>query len=261
MKNSFINDQYSGLCSICGILQNFSRNSYAIREGYRCNTCFSLLRERVHASAILSVYSNYKANCIADISKISEFNLAIYEPGTSGAIRNYLKDRKEYIQSDFYSLDNLKDASTKIPHQNLEELSFKNEKFDLVITSDILEHVRKPELALLEINRVLKPNGYHIFTIPLQDPIQKCTIKRVDVSTEIDKFILQPHYHGNGKGGKSLVYNDFGQDIIDICNSLNFNARFFYDKNTTNQNACKVPAVIIQKNKYTKYLTNSSFVF
>lgn len=39
------------------------------------------------------------------------------------------------------------------------ELPFANQSFDLVFTKQVLEHVRKPELALREIARVLAPGG------------------------------------------------------------------------------------------------------
>lgn len=40
-----------------------------------------------------------------------------------------------------------------------ERLSFKNNSFDKVICSDVLEHLERRDFALLEIKRVLKPNG------------------------------------------------------------------------------------------------------
>lgn len=40
------------------------------------------------------------------------------------------------------------------------ELPFPDRRFDLVFTKQVLEHVRKPELALREIARVLAPDGW-----------------------------------------------------------------------------------------------------
>ncbi len=76
-----------------------------------------------------------------------------------------------------------------------------------------MEHVRHPWIAFADIHRVLKPGGYHVFSIPLQLPMRDKTHFRVDVSGDEDIHIEEPHYHGNGVGGKSLVYTDFGADI------------------------------------------------
>ena len=47
-----------------------------------------------------------------------------------------------------------------------EELPFMSESFDLVIASEILEHLFRPEQALQEINRVLRQKGKAIITFP-----------------------------------------------------------------------------------------------
>jgi ubiquinone/menaquinone biosynthesis C-methylase UbiE len=47
-----------------------------------------------------------------------------------------------------------------------EKLPFKKENFDLVICSELLEHLKEIDFALLEIYRVLKKKGYLIVTVP-----------------------------------------------------------------------------------------------
>ena len=49
---------------------------------------------------------------------------------------------------------------------DLEKLDFRGNYFDLVLTADVLEHVRHLGRALGEIARVLKPGGLHLFTVP-----------------------------------------------------------------------------------------------
>ncbi len=43
---------------------------------------------------------------------------------------------------------------------------FENEQFDSVLTSQVLEHVFNPKEFLLEINRVLRPGGVFLITVP-----------------------------------------------------------------------------------------------
>lgn len=47
-----------------------------------------------------------------------------------------------------------------------ERLSYNDNSFDIVYSSNVLEHVRNPEQVLAEAIRVLKPNGYLFFVIP-----------------------------------------------------------------------------------------------
>lgn len=47
-----------------------------------------------------------------------------------------------------------------------EGLPFKNNSFDLVISSEVIEHVYDTDYFLKELNRVLKPNGTLVLTTP-----------------------------------------------------------------------------------------------
>lgn len=45
-------------------------------------------------------------------------------------------------------------------------ISYPNDFFDLVLAFDVLEHIEDDRLAIDEIYRVLKPDGFFIFTVP-----------------------------------------------------------------------------------------------
>ncbi|NIM12123.1 MAG: methyltransferase domain-containing protein [Candidatus Aminicenantes bacterium] len=47
------------------------------------------------------------------------------------------------------------------------EIPCKNESFDSVLCTDVLEHLKEPGLALAEAYRILKPGGFGIYTVPL----------------------------------------------------------------------------------------------
>ena len=46
------------------------------------------------------------------------------------------------------------------------ELPYKNDTFDLILATDIIEHVDDDERALQELKRVLKPTGQILLTVP-----------------------------------------------------------------------------------------------
>jgi len=52
-----------------------------------------------------------------------------------------------------------------------EEMPFESNSFDIVICSDIFEHVKYPNLIVKEITRTLKPNGMLLFSCPWKQDI------------------------------------------------------------------------------------------
>lgn len=49
---------------------------------------------------------------------------------------------------------------------NLQALPFRDECFDAVLCTEVLEHVPDPVRVLCELNRVLKPGGQVFVTVP-----------------------------------------------------------------------------------------------
>jgi SAM-dependent methyltransferase len=206
---------YEGKCCVCGNEAVFLIDDRPVREGFCCSKCNASARYRCQAQAILSTILS-DATSIADFSESSEAaDLSIFEPGVIGPYRKYLKKLRRYQNSFFTPEFKLGQIIEGVRNENLEKLTFADNSFDLVITSDIFEHIRRPFVAFGEVNRILKPGGAHIFTVPMLLPLPARTRVRVDTRGDEDVHLHPPHYHGDGKGGESLVYNDFGEDMID----------------------------------------------
>lgn len=216
-------DVYLGHCAICGFDGEFQKNNTSFREGYQCPSCRASLRYRGQAESILKVFAADQRLDLVDLSKDKVFSqLQIYEPGVIGPFRKLFSNFKNYHDSFYWEDVELGEIKDGVQCQSLETLTFDDDQFDLVISSDIMEHVRHPWVAFADIFRVLKPGGYHIFSIPLHLPMPSKTQFRVDTSGEEDKYIKEPQYHGNGVGGKSLVYTDFGADITDYLTNIGY---------------------------------------
>ena len=93
--------------------------------------------------------------------------------------------------------------------QDLECLTFPDESFDLLITQDVLEHVLRPDRAVAEIARVLRPGGAHVFTMPISHGTQ--TLVRVAPSESGMEHLVPPDYHGS-----SLVIREWGDDFVEF---------------------------------------------
>lgn len=214
---------YEGHCSVCGEWSTFNDMSPPVRETYQCGGCRASMRERVTAEAVMAVYGRAHHNSIAALSKDPACaELDIYEPGVSGAYRPYFSPLEKYVNSFYW--DGLKPGEEKngVRHEDLMALSFKDASFDLVISSDIFEHIRRPWVAFREVRRILRPGGFHIFSIPSLVKMRAVTTYRVDTRTDEDVHLKEPYYHGDGRGGKSLVYTEYGVDMFDILKDCGF---------------------------------------
>jgi SAM-dependent methyltransferase len=116
-------------------------------------------------------------------------------------------------------------------NQNLERLTFPDNSFDVVITSDVMEHVRLDHLAHREIRRVLKPGGLYLFTVP-HFRHSRDTLVRVQVIDPADpaqdQFLLEKEFHGdaNSEDHRALSYRAYGTDLDDFLIDLGFTVEY-----------------------------------
>jgi SAM-dependent methyltransferase len=109
-----------------------------------------------------------------------------------------------------------------IRHENALHLSFDDKSFDVLISCDVFEHVPDIDRVFAEAFRVLKEGGYLFFTVPFDARIYASVTRAQRKGKEID-FLCPPEYHGNPIDPKgSLVFYDFGWDILDRCKGVGF---------------------------------------
>lgn len=214
-RPAFLVYDQPGRCSLCGWEGRFRRTHISERETLACGACRATLRYRGQAEAICGRLNAGRSTTLADLAASGALSdLAIYEPGITGPFRPWLRQAGRYAQS-FYDPD-LPSGTRRADGfvcQDLMATAFSDASFDLVVTSDIFEHIRKPFLAFEEIRRILKPGGLHVWTVPIGLPPPAETRARVDTSGPEDRMLMEPVYHGSGTDGLSLVYTDFGRDI------------------------------------------------
>lgn len=156
---------------------------------------------------------------IIKLIKLNDFK--IFEPSSSGTIYKILKNYSNFTFSEYLTQLDLKPGQfyKNIRFEDLQDLTFKNNTFDLIITQDVFEHIKDPSKAFMEIHRVLKPNGIHIFTVPLG--ARQKSICRIDKFDNILKHPVKSHQDPIRTNG-SIVYNEFGLDLVDKLKEFNF---------------------------------------
>ena len=104
------------------------------------------------------------------LSKIKKQNIKILNLGAGTG--DEISVLREYGK--IYAIDINKDALKLIPKNLCFEkkvadacnLPYKSNFFDIVVSSEVLEHIKDDAKAVSEAKRVLKKNGYLIFTVP-----------------------------------------------------------------------------------------------
>jgi SAM-dependent methyltransferase len=106
--------------------------------------------------------------------------------------------------------------------EDITALTFDDESFDLIVSSDVLEHVPLLDKAFKETARVLRPGGVHLFTVP---PRAK-TKKRAEVVDGKIHHIETPDYHRDPLSASGiLAFWDVGPDLPVMFGSENLDIR------------------------------------
>ncbi len=192
-------------CSICKRTTFFYEEGHWPREKDRCVRCGSIPRWRALFQTLEDRIPEWRT-------------LAIHESSPYGAVSQKLKMGCTGYTPTYY-FPGVKSGSYKngFRCENLEQLSFVDHSFDIVITQDVLEHVANPQAVCREICRTLKKGGRHIFTLPCD--WSKNTEPRVTFNGSEIIHLKNPEYHGNPIDNKgSLVVTDWGNDVCVLIN-------------------------------------------
>jgi len=97
--------------------------------------------------------------------------------------------------------------------EDVQQLSYADESFDLVTHTEVLEHVPDDARAFAELFRVLRRGGTMIFTVPMHRGDE--TIERARLQDGEVVHLLEPVYHNDPLRSQGiLAFRDYGRDIL-----------------------------------------------
>jgi SAM-dependent methyltransferase len=184
-------------CNQTSIIVSFSEGE----EFKKCLRCRANLRYEMLADAIRSFGSALE-------------EMTVLELDSQSPLRPLLSAAKLYYRS-FYSncvspgsLDSDGDRC-----EDITRLTFPPSSIDLIVSSDVLEHVPNIQEAFRECYRVLRPGGCHLFTVPPRPT----TRKRAEVVNGEIQFLEEADYHCDPLNPKGiLAFWDFGIDAAEL---------------------------------------------
>lgn len=113
--------------------------------------------------------------------------------------------------------------SAGIRHEDLTNLSFKDESFDHFLSFDCFEHIPNYQKAFRESWRILLPGGILFFSVPFSVSSQVNIIRAQVLEDGTIKHFSEPEYHGDPMNKEGcLCYQYFGWEMLDELKEAGF---------------------------------------
>jgi SAM-dependent methyltransferase len=207
--------------------------AYVRRESLFCRACGSSLRVRRISDVLLSLYGS-GASSVAELVRQDGFRrldvAEINSIGAVGALHPFLARLPRLAFSEYRGPERLGEIIDGTRNEDICQLTYADSSFDLVLSSDTLEHVPDFRAALRETRRVLRPGGRHVFTVPILASRTK-TEARANIDSEGGVVhLMPPLYHGRGArlyrcipvGEDLLTFTEFGMDLVRYMSEAGF---------------------------------------
>lgn len=222
-KKNFKKWNLVGFCELCQKASRFEfdKKNINFRESLKCEHCKLINRWRFMLAYLKKKLKNMNSNP----------SVFMYEEVTP--LFNYAEkffSNINLIGSEFLGYDKKPGEIIKnIRHENSMELSFNDNSFDIIVSTDVFEHVPDIQKTLTEAYRVLKENGTLLISVPL-DVNKQETVQRAVYENGKIKSLLPEVYHGNPMSSKgSLVFHDYGWDFLNFLTKAGFKEVFLLD--------------------------------
>jgi SAM-dependent methyltransferase len=229
-------------CTVCGRVgyaTRFGSSPLDFRDAAFCSSCHATNRQRQLAYAVCAHLATIAGKSIGSLDQVTGIgSLAIYNTEAQGPIHQRLARVPGYRCSEYFGPDRPGGSLVGgVVHQDLARLSYPDGGFDLVLSSDVFEHIPDPYRAHAEVLRVLRPGGRHIFTVPFhqtrhlderraaQDADGRVVLLKQPAIYHTDA----PMYHGDATQPTPgvLVYTIFGLEMLVRLRQLGFETNFY----------------------------------
>jgi SAM-dependent methyltransferase len=184
-------------CQCCERMTLFMAHQNGSAEFRACLFCSANERYELLAAEIRHRYGK----------RLPEMDVLELDPHSP--LRAMLSSAHSYTRT-FYEEGCLGKERDGAVCEDICSLNFNNESFDLIVSSEVLEHVPDLDKAFRESARVLKNGGAHLFTVPPR----ATTKQRAQIVDRKIKHIEPPEYHQDPLSPEGiLAFWDIGPDL------------------------------------------------
>jgi SAM-dependent methyltransferase len=224
-------------CPVCGRLgyaTRFGASPLDFRDAAFCSRCLATNRQRQLAWTLRARLEALAGRRVASLARAARLDgLVVYNTEAQGPVHERLARMPGYRCSEYLGPDHSSgEVVGGLVHQDLTRLSYPDGGIDVVLSSDVLEHIPDPYQAHREVHRVLRAGGSHIFTVPFHQTGHLDERRaRVDDAGRIvllkEPAIYHTHaprYHGDPtqESRTVLVYTIFGLEMLVRLRELGF---------------------------------------
>ena len=229
-------------CCVCGHEGSMSydfpdvrlRKAHGIgllRETLRCKSCGATMRDRQLACGLLKIIAKRVGQTEADLRAFREnprATLRILDSDSFSPVNQIMRGLQGYVHSQFLpdrrAGETIADGSVNV---NLEAIPFPEASFDVILTSDVMEHVEGDAQAHREIFRCLAPEGTYLFTVPYDSSMVGHRQLTQGTGPPSRCFILEKHIHGDPHAKSGIIaHRIYGRRLLDDLGGLGFDVSF-----------------------------------
>lgn len=189
-----------GYCPICEKGTLFYKTGDWLRDHLLCLRCRSIPRWRALIGVLQESFPSWR-------------EMDLHESSPAGpASAKLSRECRRYVGTHFFPNVPVGTMFRGFRCEDLQAMTFADESFDLMVTSDVFEHIPDPARAFREVARILRPGGAHVFTVPWF--YWKPTLVRAVIEDGQIRHLEPPDYHGNpiDEAG-SLVFTEWGAEL------------------------------------------------
>ena len=147
----------------------------------------------------------------------------VYEASSRGPLVDWLRTHAGKVTcSEYFDGVAAGEMVDGVQCQDLQRLTYGTATFDVSTSTEVFEHVPDDARGFSELQRVLRPGGRLVFSVPLSS--EAATVERARLNNGAVEHLLPPEYHGDRiRGqGRVLAYRNYGMDILDRVRAAGF---------------------------------------
>jgi SAM-dependent methyltransferase len=229
-------------CPVCGGLgyaTRFGDSPAGFRDAAYCSSCLATNRQRQLAHVVCATFSRRTGRRVGALPQVAGIDgQVVYNTEAQGPVHQRLSRMPGYRCSEYLGPGHQGGAEVGgVVHQDLTALSYAEGSVDVVLSSDVLEHIPDPYRAHAEIHRVLRPGGSHVFTVPFHQTEHRDE-RRATVDGEGRVTLLAepaiyhtdaPLHHGDPTAPSPgvLVYTIFGLEMLVRLREVGFGTSLY----------------------------------